>query len=117
MDQKGSILYVQMLLTIVMLQVDAGQVDMLRNMIQGDDYKEKLGGIVSQLYKLAFKTYHDIPRGPIKVTDDKAEAAVKCRAGGGAETRARACWRPARLFTTYDSPSFRLIKSGHQRTS
>ena len=22
---------------------------------------------VSQLYKLAFQTYHDIPRGPIKV--------------------------------------------------
>lgn len=47
-------------------KVDAGQVDMLRNLIQGDDYKEKLGGIVSQLYKLSFKTYHDIPRGPIK---------------------------------------------------
>ena len=27
----------------------------------------KLGGLVSQLYKLAFQTYHDIPRGPIKV--------------------------------------------------
>ena len=29
--------------------------------------KVKLGGLVSQLYKLAFQTYHDIPRGPIKV--------------------------------------------------
>ena len=47
--------------------MDQGQVDKLRDMITGDDYKEKLGGIVSQLYKLAFQTYHDIPRGPIKV--------------------------------------------------
>lgn len=39
----------------------------LREELQGDDYKQKLGGLVSQLYKLAFQTYHDIPRGPIKV--------------------------------------------------
>ena len=39
----------------------------LRAELQGDDYKVKLGGLVSQLYKLAFQTYHDIPRGPIKV--------------------------------------------------
>merc|ERR1711990_579778 len=43
-----------------------GQVEKLRDLITGEDYKEKLGGIVSQLYKLAFQTYHDIPRGPIK---------------------------------------------------
>ena len=39
----------------------------LREELQGDDYKQKLGGLVSQLYKLAFQTYHDIPRRPIKV--------------------------------------------------
>jgi len=47
-------------------KVDQGQVEKLRDLITGEDYKEKLGGIVSQLYKLAFQTYHDIPRGPIK---------------------------------------------------
>ena len=45
------------------------QVSKLRAELQGDDYKVKLGGLVSQLYKLAFQTYHDIPRGPIKVKD------------------------------------------------
>merc|ERR1719188_104697 len=47
-------------------KVDQGQVSKLRAELQGDDYKVKLGGLVSQLYKLAFQTYHDIPRGPIK---------------------------------------------------
>jgi len=47
-------------------KVDQGKVDKLRDLIQGPDYKEKLGSIVSELYKLAFSTYHDIPRGPIK---------------------------------------------------
>jgi len=47
-------------------KVDQSAVEKLRDAIQGPDYKEKLGGIVSQLYKLAFQTYHDIPRGPIK---------------------------------------------------
>merc|ERR1712001_31445 len=42
------------------------EVSKLREELQGDDYKQKLGGLVSQLYKLAFQTYHDIPRGPIK---------------------------------------------------
>jgi hypothetical protein len=64
------------------LQVDAGQVDMLRNLIQGDDYKEKLGGIVSQLYKLSFKTYHDIPRGPIKVANNKETKAGRRQVQG-----------------------------------
>jgi len=47
-------------------KVDQSQVSKLREELQGDDYKQKLGGLVSQLYKLAFQTYHDIPRGPIK---------------------------------------------------
>merc|ERR1712200_266454 len=47
-------------------KVDQGQVSKLRAELQGDDYKVKLGGLVSQLYKLACQTYHDSPRGPIK---------------------------------------------------
>ena len=39
----------------------------LRKKLNGPDYKEKLGVLVSDLYKLAFNTYKDIPRGPIKV--------------------------------------------------
>merc|ERR1712064_87006 len=34
--------------------------------LRGPDYKEKLGVLVSDLYKFAFQTYKDIPRGPIK---------------------------------------------------
>merc|ERR1711988_1464129 len=37
-----------------------------RTKLSGPDYREKLGMLVSDLYKLAFQTYHDIPRGPIK---------------------------------------------------
>ena len=43
------------------------QVSNLRGMIDGPDYKEKLGSTVTHLYKLAFETYKDIPRGPVKV--------------------------------------------------
>merc|ERR1719391_755462 len=46
-------------------QVDESKISDLKGMISGD-YREKLGSIVSQLYKLAFQTYADIPRGPIK---------------------------------------------------
>jgi len=47
-------------------KVDQTKVEELRNKLSGPDYKEKLGLLVSDLYKLAFQTYHDIPRGPIK---------------------------------------------------
>merc|ERR1719481_2149554 len=47
-------------------KVDQSKVETLRQMISGPDYKEKLGALVSQLYKLAFETYSDIQRGPIK---------------------------------------------------
>ena len=43
------------------------KVSSLKNMIDVPDYKAKLGAIVGSLYKLAFKTYADIPRGPVKV--------------------------------------------------
>merc|ERR1711892_504456 len=47
-------------------KVDQSRVEELRNKLAGPDFKEKLGLLVSDLYKLAFQTYHDIPRGPIK---------------------------------------------------
>merc|ERR1711936_1056636 len=47
-------------------KVDQSRVEELRKKPSGPDYKEKLGLLVSDLYKLAFQTYHDIPRGPIK---------------------------------------------------
>jgi len=49
-------------------KVDESKISSLKGMINGPDYKEKLGLIVSHLYKLAFQTYADIPRGPIKDT-------------------------------------------------
>ena len=48
-------------------KVDQSKVEELRSKLSGPDYKEKLGVLVSDLYKLAFQTYKDIPRGPIKV--------------------------------------------------
>jgi len=47
-------------------KVDEGKVNSLRSMIDGPDYKAKLGAIVGSLYKLAFHTYADIPRGHVK---------------------------------------------------
>jgi len=47
-------------------KVDEGKVSSLKSMIDGPDYKAKLGAIVGSLYKLAFHTYADIPRGPVK---------------------------------------------------
>jgi len=47
-------------------RVDESKISDLKGMIGGSDYKEKLGMMVSHLYKLAFQTYADIPRGPIK---------------------------------------------------
>ena len=48
-------------------KVDQSKVEDLRSKLSGPDYKEKLGVLVTDLYKLAFQTYKDIPRGPIKV--------------------------------------------------
>merc|ERR1719296_34251 len=49
-------------------QVDQGAVDQLRSKIGGSDYKEKLGEIVTNLYKISHSTYADMPRGVIKDT-------------------------------------------------
>merc|ERR1712013_352625 len=47
-------------------KVDQTRVEESRNKLSGPDFKDKLGLLVSDLYKLAFQTYNDIPRGPIK---------------------------------------------------
>merc|ERR1711872_9705 len=47
-------------------KVDQTRVEELRNKLSGPDFKEKLGPLVSDLYRLALNTYNDIPRGPIK---------------------------------------------------
>ena len=49
------------------------QISNLKGMIEGPEYREKLGSIVGALYKLAFQTYSDIPRGPIKVLSKASE--------------------------------------------
>merc|ERR1712113_792516 len=40
----------------------------LRDKISGPDYKEKLGEVVTCLYKISHTTYSDMPRGVIKDT-------------------------------------------------
>merc|ERR1712203_183256 len=40
----------------------------LRGKISGPDYKEKLGEVVTSLYKISHTTYSDMPRGVIKDT-------------------------------------------------
>merc|ERR1712059_211795 len=47
-------------------KVDQGQMEKLKGLMENSDYKEKLGSIVTELYKMSFQTYKDIPRGPIK---------------------------------------------------
>merc|ERR1711971_574512 len=49
-------------------QVDQNAVNELRGKISGPDYKEKLGEIVTSLYKISHTTYSDMPRGVIKDT-------------------------------------------------
>merc|ERR1712036_136148 len=49
-------------------QVDQGAVNDLRSKIGGTDYKDRLGEIVTNLYKMSHETYHDMPRGTIKDT-------------------------------------------------
>merc|ERR1712112_506221 len=49
-------------------QVDQNAVNELRGKISGPDFKEKLGEIVTSLYKISHTTYSDMPRGAIKDT-------------------------------------------------
>jgi len=49
-------------------QVDQTAVNDLRSKIGGTDYKDRLGEIVTSLYKISHTTYSDMPRGTIKDT-------------------------------------------------
>merc|ERR1712123_68606 len=49
-------------------KVDQGAVDEVQAIIQGADVKEKLGEVVTKLYKISHHTYGDMPRGTIKDT-------------------------------------------------
>lgn len=49
-------------------QMDQSEVNNLRNVVQGPDYKAKLGQVMTSLYRMSHKTFHDMPRGVIKDT-------------------------------------------------
>lgn len=49
-------------------KVDQGAVNDIQSLISSGDYKEKLGEVVTKLYKISHTTYADMPRGAIKDT-------------------------------------------------
>merc|ERR1719300_332558 len=49
-------------------KVDQGAVDEIHSMLNGGNFKEKLGRVVTKLYKVSHQTYGDMPRGTIKDT-------------------------------------------------
>merc|ERR1719336_2608476 len=49
-------------------KVDQGAVDEIHALINGENVKEKLGEVVTKLYKISHSTYADMPRGTIKDT-------------------------------------------------
>merc|ERR1712227_526848 len=49
-------------------KVDQGAVDEIHSMLNGGNFKEKLGEVVTKLYKVSHQTYGDMPRGTIKDT-------------------------------------------------
>jgi len=49
-------------------QVDQNAVNEIRGKISGPDFKDKLGEVVTSLYKISHTTYADMPRGVIKDT-------------------------------------------------
>ena len=48
-------------------KVDQGAVDEIQALINGQNVKEKLGEVITKLYKISHSTYGDMPRGTIKV--------------------------------------------------
>ena len=48
-------------------KVDQGAVDEIHALINGENVKEKLGEVITKLYKISHSTYGDMPRGTIKV--------------------------------------------------
>merc|ERR1712117_61163 len=49
-------------------RVDQGAVNEIQGLISSGDFKEKLGEVVTKLYKISHTTYADMPRGAIKDT-------------------------------------------------
>ena len=48
-------------------KVDQGAVNVIQGLITGDNFKDKMGEVVTKLYKISHTTYADMPRGVIKV--------------------------------------------------
>ena len=48
-------------------KVDQGAVNEIQGLISGDNFKDKMGEVVTKLYKISHTTYADMPRGVIKV--------------------------------------------------
>ena len=48
-------------------KVDQNAVNQIQSLITASDFKEKLGEVVTKLYKISHTTYSDMPRGVIKV--------------------------------------------------
>merc|ERR1712241_588179 len=49
-------------------KVDQNAVNEIQSLINGENVKEKLGEVVTKLYKISHSTYGDMPRGTIKDT-------------------------------------------------
>merc|ERR1712083_993945 len=49
-------------------KVDQTAVNEIQSLISGDNFKDKLGEVVTKLYKISHTTYADMPRGTIKDT-------------------------------------------------
>merc|ERR1712147_348421 len=49
-------------------KVDQGAVNEIQGLISGDNFKDKMGEVVTKLYKISHTTYADMPRGVIKDT-------------------------------------------------
>ena len=49
-------------------KVDQGAVNEIQGLITGDNFKDKMGEVVTKLYKISHTTYADMPRGVIKVS-------------------------------------------------
>jgi len=49
-------------------KVDQTAVDEIHSLINGTNVQEKLGEVVTKLYKISHQTYGDMPRGTIKDT-------------------------------------------------
>ena len=59
-------------------KVDQNAVNQIQSLITAGDIKEKLGEVVTKLYKISHTTYSDMPRGVIKVNIINNSEPEKC---------------------------------------